>query len=267
MSIARKILQFIRNLPPIKARRLATYRQKFFAKGSRWPRFHGLFASRADAETYASAQSELVGYDHSEIATVSMEAMSEAWTSDFPVLFWMAKSLHSTRRLFDLGGHVGTKYRAWRSRLELPEAFVWTVCDLPELVEQGRRLSEDLPQLEFTTRFEDAEGSDVLLASGVLQYADFDLKDLLETLQRRPQHLLINKLPTHASPDQYTLENLHYSVVPYRVFDEKRFLQGIVSLGYELMDRWIVYESSVRVPFTTLGEPTHHGFYFRKIAR
>ena len=257
------LLQKIKRLPPIIAYRKAAYREAFFAPGSQWPRFYGLFSSRREAEAIASTESKLVGYDHPMVAQVNLEAMAKIWTADYPVLFWLSRILRDQQGLFDLGGHVGTKYRAWQAYLDLPDDFTWLCCDLPKIVEVGRVMAADLPQLHFTTDRQTAADQDILLASGVLQYADFHLRDLLEGLASKPRHILLNKVPTHSQPDVYTLENIHHAVVPYRIFNETVLLKGLLDSGFAVIDRWTVPESSVRVPYTNLGEPVHFGYYLR----
>jgi putative methyltransferase (TIGR04325 family) len=263
MNLVRSLLRSIARLPPVKWYRQAAYRRRFFAPGTSWPRFYGLFESRDDALSAAARGSNLVGYDHAEVAGINLDAMASIWTSDYPVLFWLSGLLSDQRELFDLGGHVGTKYLAWRNYLHLPADFTWRVCDLPSIVEAGKEMSKDIEQLQFTTDRQDADGTDILLISGVLQYADFNLAEMLKNLSHKPRHLLINKLPTHDREDLYTLENLIHSVVPYRIFDQAGFLRNLENAGYSLVDRWTVPESSVRVPFTDLGKPTHFGFYLR----
>lgn len=263
MSYLKRAIRGLAALPPLRNLREARYRKAFVDGNGGWPRFYGLFATRAEAEAEAPS-SRRVGYDHPEVVPISLERMATTWTSDYPVIYWLSRLVESSGTLVDLGGHTGTKYRAWRHLLPLPEGYVWRVCDLPALVEAGRRMSSDAPHLRFTTRHEDIDGSDVLLASGVLQYMDRDLADILSACERPPRHVILNKVPTHDDADAYTLENLLESTVPYRIFERSRLVSALEALGYAEVDGWAVPESRVRVPFTTLGEPEHRGFYFRR---
>lgn len=249
-------------LPPVRRLRAARYRKDFRESTDGWPRFYGLFETRAEAEAEAPSTRRL-GYDHAEVVPVSQNRMASVWTSDYPVIYWLSRTMERANELFDLGGHVGTKYRAWSPLLPLPPGFTWTVCDVPALVEAGRRLAGDDPHLVFTSRYEDVDGFDILLASGALQYMDRDLAHVLPSGVRLPRHVLLNKVPTHDEPDVYTLENLLVSTVPYRIFNRAGLVEALSQRGYELMDEWAVPESRVRVPFTPLGCPEHRGFYFR----
>ena len=262
MSYLGRLLRGLAELPPVRELRAARYRRDFRESTDGWPRFYGLFDSRSEAEA-AAPPTRRLGYDHPEVVNVSQDRMTTVWTSDYPVIYWLLRVMESTNVLFDLGGHVGTKYRAWRPLLPMPAGFVWRVCDLPSLVEAGRELAGDDPHLVFTSRHDDVDGSDVLLASGVLQYMDRDLAVVLGTSSSPPRHLLLNKVPTHDAPDVYTLENLLASTVPYRIFNRAGLLQALSDKGYELIDEWSVPESRVRVPFTSLGCPEHRGFYLR----
>jgi putative methyltransferase (TIGR04325 family) len=185
----------------------------------------------------------------------------------YAIFFWLSKLIPRNYALFDLGGHVGTKYRAWREYLPLTDDFKWTVCDLPAIVEAGKKSASETPHLRFTSNLNEANKKPILLASGVLQYADFDLPSVLDSLPVKPTNLLINKVPSHKGPDVFTLEHLHYSVVQYRIFDEQKLLADFERSGYKLIDRWRVLESSVRVPFTELGRPKHFGYYLQNVAQ
>lgn len=258
-------VRWLGNRPPIRTAREARYRRRFHESSDGWPRFYGLYPTREKALT-AAPPTRLVGYDHDPVVDVSLHRMSQIWTSDYPVVYWLLRTLAQGQRLVDLGGHVGTKYRAWSPYLKLPDDFRWVVCDVPTMRDAGRRLNAGNPHLHFTSSRGEIDGSDILLASGALQYMEGDLEEILAGCQEPPRHLLINKVPTHSTPDVYTLENLLSSTVPYRIFQKGRLLEALHALGYQHRDEWTVPESSVRVPFTSLGETVHLGFYFQRPA-
>jgi hypothetical protein len=61
---------------------------------------------------------------------------------DYPGLFWLGRSIDAgLTRVFDLGGHIGIKYYAFRRVLSYPDSLRWTVCDVPSVVEQRPRLA------------------------------------------------------------------------------------------------------------------------------
>src|SRR6267142_5260789 len=106
-------------------------------------------------------------------------------------------------KLFDFGGHIGVTYFGYARVLPAVAEIDWIVCDLPAVVERGRRVREErgAPRaLSFTTDFASAADADVLLAAGAVQYIERDFHELLAGLPRRPAHVLLNKLPLTAGP-------------------------------------------------------------------
>lgn len=259
---ARRVLE----VGPLARIREARYRRAFSTGRDGWPRFFGLFRTREEAEA-AAPPSRPLGYDHPEVAEVNRNLMASVWTSDYPAIYWLRRALENQDHVFDLGGHTATKYHAWAPYLDLSDEATWTVCDLPAMVAAGEKLCAGIPRVRFTTDHGQMEGAGILLASGVLQYMEPDLEHLLAACRRPPPHLILNKVPTRAGPDVFTLENLRKSTVAYRIFQESRLLGVLEALGYRLLDRWDVHESSVRVPFSDLGEPIHRGYALERTSR
>ena len=106
---------------------------------------------------------------------------------DYPVLFWLKPLLADRLSIFDLGGHVGVHYYAYRRYLEYPKDLRWQVCEMPAVIAAGEaiRRDEDAPGLSFTTEFRDADGADVMLAAGVVQYLERSLPTQLAELAAR----------------------------------------------------------------------------------
>src|SRR3546814_9186296 len=63
-------------------------------------------------------------------------------------------------------------------------------------------------QLSFTDSVEHADGQDILLSTGALQYLDYTLPELLQRLRRKPRHVLVNLTPMHPDRSFFTLQNL-----------------------------------------------------------
>ena len=82
--------------------------------------------------------------------------------------------LPEVSRVFDAGGHIGAHYYGYRRFLTFPENLRWTVCEVPTTNRAGRELAatEGANALSFTEDFATADGADVLLASGVVQYLE-----------------------------------------------------------------------------------------------
>lgn len=231
--------------------------------------FRGVFATFAEAERSAPRTLPL-GYDHPGPAAMYVERTRKTYPTDYPVLFWLQKLLREgSTRIFDLGGHTGVSYYAYRSYLDYPKALQWQVQDVPAVVERGRTLAEELDRdryLSFTDRFEEAEGHDVLAAQGSLQYLPETLAERLGRLKSAPRHLILNLTPLHAKHSYFTLQSIGTAFCPYRVTARSEFLEAYAKLGFELVDSWENPEKKCHIPFHPEHSLDHYlGFYFRRV--
>ncbi len=235
-------------------------------KFERWPgAYRGVFQSFAEAE--ASAPSRRIGFNHSELANIYEDRMDKVFPSDYPVLFWLSRAFLDSSSVFDFGGHVGIAFYAYRKYLEFPADLRWRVCDVADIAKAGQMLANTNghSKLTFTTEFSDAHGFDILLAAGSLQFVEAPFSDKLRGLERRPRHILINKLPLHDGASFVTLQNTVHSFNPYKVENRRKFIDSVVSEGYELIDTWENADLSCRIPL----HPEHSikaytGLYFRR---
>lgn len=244
--------------------------KKFVARvraklGRTQPDFRGVYGSFQEA--MGSVHTGLLaGYDHESVADVSYERMCQVIFWDWPVLYWLSKLIPVSKCLLDAGGHMGTKYRAFRGHLPLEGSFRWVVYDVPAIVRTGReRAKKDgLDKLEFIDNLKDAPAADVFLGSGLLQYLDIPFGDLLRQLPVMPRHLVLNKVATHDQPTAFTLENLSRAEVPYQIRNHNEFLEELNSLGYEIVDRWLIpyLSHTIRSRGRTVVSKSH-GVYAR----
>jgi putative methyltransferase (TIGR04325 family) len=226
-------------------------------------RFRGKFRSHA-AAMRAVRHGVLDGYDHHEVVGIAYHDMCEITHWDYPVMFWLERLLSSNARVVDAGGHMGTKYRAFRKHLRLDERAEWVVYDLPAMVHAGRLLAheERLHSLHFVDKLSDLPVSDILLASGLLQYLDVPLTELLQALPELPRHLLLNKVATRAGESLFTLENLGAAEVPYQVRDQHEVPTTLESLGYVIVDQWTIPSLSDAISSeANCGPVTSRGYY------
>lgn len=188
--------------------------------------------------------------------------------SDYPLLYWVRHLLDQGRRtFFDLGGHVGVTYYGFRGYIDYPGDLRWTVHDVPDVMEAGAEWAaahDPAGHLGFATERDGANGQDVLLTSGALQYLDYTLPEMLSTLREPPPHVLVNLVPMHPSKAYFTLQNIGKAVLPYRVSSIPEFTSQMEALGYRKRDQWHSEERYLRVPF----EPDsridgYEGFYFQ----
>lgn len=221
-----------------------------FARNRSLNLFRGVYASFAEATRSAPAELPL-GYDHPEPAGMYRERLERIYTNDYPVLFWLGRLLPHVRRLFELGGHVGVAYHAYARHLAYPAGLRWTVCDVPAVAEAGRALALERGArgLDFTSRYEDADGADLFFASGSLQYLERPLAAWLSDMEAPPRHLLLNLLPLHPDRTFVTLQSIGTAYCPYLVQERGAFLRSLEALGYALVDAWDNPDKGCDVPF------------------
>lgn len=228
-------------------------------------RFTGAFPSYTSALA-AAVRTGLAGYDHDEVAEVAFEKMCEVAPWDYPVLFWLRRLSGEVAFIVDAGGHMGTKYRAFRDLLPITDDLRWIVYDLPAIVRAGRLRAErdGLKNLHFVERLEDAGAVDLFLGSGLLQYLDVPFPELIGRMPWPPRHLLLNKVALRKGRTVVTLERIGRAKVPYQIRNEEAFLREVAGLGYKLVDRWSIPSlSHVIETHPQLGASESAGFYFR----
>lgn len=213
------------------------------------------------ATAHASApSSNLVGYDNVEAATALYS--HQVYFYDYPALFWLGQALDSGyTRIFDLGGHIGIKYYAFRRVLRYPEALRWTVCDVPCVIQAGieTALQRNVArQLAFTTAFGDASGCDVLFASGSLQYLPKRIGEIIGSLKTKPKRILLNITAVHSEHTIYTLNSIGFAVCPYRIQHHDELVTELRSCGYKRLDSWRNEGKTIKVPFVKGGDTPYY---------
>ncbi|MCF3935161.1 methyltransferase, TIGR04325 family [Acuticoccus sp. M5D2P5] len=257
----RRLLSRLKSLPAI-----AACRSEF------WLRPHHrsfMGAYRTFAEAIAAAPtSSLAGCDHAEIAEIGFATMCELAIWDYPVLFWLDRLGDSVTDILDVGGHMGTKFRAFDPHLDVRSRYRWTIVETPAICAAGRRRAEAdglAGALAFIDDPAKAPAADLLLASGVFQYIDASFGDLVARLERPPAHILLNKVATRTGPTVVTLERIGAAHVPYQIRSLGPFLDDAAAAGYEVVDEWTIPDLSHRVrSHPELGRSVSRGFYLRR---
>ncbi|WP_454903302.1 TIGR04325 family methyltransferase [Variovorax gossypii] len=243
------LLQF----PP----RESAYRRKFLNNQDE-NLFMGSFESFAAAEAGAPP-SKAVGYDNAEAAKLYSP---QIYFYDYPALFWLGRSIDAgLTRVFDLGGHIGIKYYAFRRVLSYPDNLHWTVCDVPGVVESGRALAvqrEATAQLDFTTDPRDASGCDLLYASGSLQYLPQRIDAILASLAVKPKRIILNTTAVHPERTIYTLNSIGVAVCPYRIEHYDELMAELMRSGYKKRDAWRNEGKPIEVPFVDGGDKPYY---------
>ncbi|MBF6024294.1 methyltransferase, TIGR04325 family [Lysobacter niastensis] len=255
-------------LPVVRLMTEPLYRRAF--KRPYWDgnAYYGVFDSYAQAKAVVP-ESLPATYDLAAAGKMYAERIDSIRVSDYPMVYWLSRLLQAgQRRIFDLGGHIGISYYGFRRHLEYPDDLRWLVHDVPAVVTAGRQRASELDpeqRLSFTESRQAADGHDVLISSGALQYLDYTLSELLEELLDPPRHILVNLTPMHPHRGFFTLQNIGVAICPYRVMATGEFIASIEKLGYSVVDRWESQERGLRVPFSDdLAIDRYTGIYFRR---
>ncbi len=255
-------------LPPVRALRKRAYEREF-ASSAGSGSFRGVFKT-FDAAIRSAPSGVNVGFDVPEFAREFRDRLTRVLAYDYPVLFWLKSILGPTMRVFDYGGHVGIKLYAYQKYLPILRDLSWLVCDVPSVIDAGRELANRRggvsERIGFTTDFGEADGFDVIIAGGVLQYVEApSFGESLARLPKRPAHLLLNSLPLREGPWFVTLQNAGSTFVPQYVFDRREFIDDLVRAGYEVVDQWEDHVHSCRIPFHEDKDVPHYsGVYLRR---
>jgi putative methyltransferase (TIGR04325 family) len=240
--------------------------EEHFLRVAEWERlFSGVYPTFAAASKAIPANRNN-SYDNPDSASF-LGHKSSVRCSDYPVLFWLARLLPDNPNVFDFGGYLGISYYSFEKFLGYPSALQWKIYDVPAVVNAGTKLAREKgrSQLSFTTSFDRAQESSLLLAFGSLQFPEQTLAEFLQPLPQRPRHILLNKLPLTARETFYTLHNMGPALAPYRIANREEFLQSMADLDYELVDSWENPEFGCYIPF----HPDHSvrafsGMYLRQ---
>jgi putative methyltransferase (TIGR04325 family) len=226
--------------------------------------FHGHFLSQSAAQN-AVPKTRTLGYDNSDSAKL-YEGKLQIDDYDYPALFWIKDSFdQGLRHVVDFGGSVGIKFYAFSQLSTFPTDSLWTVVDVPAVVEEGRLFAatRKAPSaLKFSASIP-ASGVDVLYISGALQYLPKTLREILEVRKNLPRRIVINTAALHDSKSFFTLNNIGTAICVYRVHDRTVFVKEIESLGYSLRDSWLNVGKKMTIPFELgLDIENYSGFCF-----
>lgn len=233
--------------------------------------YRGVFSSFAEALQQVP-QTIPAGYNHNVLHDSSGELPTDpdqVWKFnpiDYPVLVWLRHAFADSSRLFDLGGSTGYGYYSYRKYIAYPASLRWLVCEVPTAVDAGNKLLETVPSpgLAYTTNFADANGSEIFLTCGALQYIEPPLSDLLHQLQTLPRHIIVHHVPFYQGKEYITLQNLWNAYAPYKIQNYTQFVAAIEALDYELIDAWKI-NRTCSIPFhPERFVDAYHGLYFRQ---
>jgi putative methyltransferase (TIGR04325 family) len=192
-----------------------------------------------------------VGYDD-EVSAAIYDHRVRIDQHDYPSLYWITRSLHEgLTSVFDVGGSIGIKYLAFTDVLSEFPKTIWRVQDVPAMVQRGRESSRqrgDDQFLQFTDRFEEGDGLDLLFASGVLQYLPETLDALLSKFTNLPKRILINTAAIHPVKQFFTVNSIGTAFCPYRIQTQANLIRGLSALGYRLRETWANPDKPLIIP-------------------
>lgn len=227
--------------------------------------FRGVFDSFEAARASAPA-SRPIGYDNSPSAELYLKRL-RIDDHDYPAMLWLAKSFgEGMQRVVDCGGSVGIKFFAFGKFIDFPADLDWLVIDVPAVVTRGREFAASrraASALRFSPEIAQADGCDVFLASGVLQYLERPLPEILGGFRQLPRRIVINTTPIHESESFFTLNSIGTAFCPYRVTSQAAFIDGIETLGYRMRDTWRNLGKRMAIPNHPAQSLEHYsGFCF-----
>ncbi len=255
--------RYMLNIPVLRNFALRHYKSKFENNISE-NLFEGVFSSFEEAQSHIPSDKRS-GYDNDESANLLYTSAIAHW--DYPAMFWISRSMQQgMHSIFDLGGHIGIKYYAFRRSIGYPASVKWTVCDVPAVVRKGQEISharDGDKKMFFTEDFNDIKGHDVLYASGSLQYLPSTLSELLASSGSRPRRIIINITPIHADLSYFTLNNIGSSICPYRIQARDQFVRSVLALGYSRAGEWENIGKGLFIPKSKAHTLAHYsGFCF-----
>lgn len=253
-------------LPGLRWLARPVYRRMFQQPYHSHACYYGVYDSYSAAMADAPATLPAT-YDLEASGRMYRSHLDQIKVSDYPAVHWISRLLATgNRHVFDLGGHIGLSYYGFGRYLEYPDDLRWVVHDVPAVASAGRDWAaehDDAGRLAFTDSRYDADGADILFSSGVLQYLDYTLPQLLQQLENPPAHVLVNIVPMHPSRSFFTLQNIGFAICPYRITAIPEFVAGMQALGYSIVDQWQSYERKLEVPFTAACNiDCYQGFFF-----
>jgi putative methyltransferase (TIGR04325 family) len=185
---------------------------------------------------------------------------------DYAALFYIQQFMPQVRSVFDLGGNVGNLFYCYLKYLNLGPDFRWTVLDLPKTIALGRQIATERNEnrLRFTDRLEDADGTSLFMTSGSLQYFEQSLPSIITGFANRPHFVLLNREPLTDGPATATVVDGETYRLPCLLHNRQSVVEGLESLGYEMLGSWKIPERSLIVPcYPDRSALEYSGMFFR----
>jgi putative methyltransferase (TIGR04325 family) len=223
--------------------------------------FDSLPEAVAAARPYAEG-----GHEDPEHPKHHMSLAEVPRPSDYAALFHMRGLVYDRAKIFDLGGSIGNLFYLYDRYLNLPSDCIWLVFELPAWVELGRNVATNRGEnrLQFTRKWQDATGAELLIASGSLHYFDPPLSQMVSELLEKPTHILINRTPLIEGPTKATVQDGGTHRVGCVLHNRAEFVTAFEAIGYNVVDSWKASELSLNlVGKSESSALPYSGFFFR----
>lgn len=240
--------------PLMKATLVIALRKSRYRKYFRTSKDYGIYGV---FRTFEEARQEIpaakvIGFDTKEAATMYDDRLAGIFPYDYPVLFWLRPLMTSGLKILDIGGHIGVAFYTYSSYIDFPNGLEWVVKDMPEICNVGRELAarRGVAGLSFVSELSLCKEVDVLLTAGAIQYVNGPgLAEIIKSLDAKPRHVIVNKIPLHETMSFVTLENFGAGYTPFHVHKRSEFIESMLEVGYRLRDAWKNPDHRLFIPF------------------
>ena len=252
ISAGHSVVLLARSFRPVRwfLERLLGYRRSF---------------SSFEQAKFCSSQFISAGHEHEDDIRMHLSSSRAARESDYPVFFYLSQSDKSLTSVFDFGGNIGNLFYCYQNYLSVPKDISWKVYDLPELRQAGEKIAEGRGEsrLHYVNGCDELDAADLFLASGSLHYFESSLPELLAQAKRLPSRVIVNRTPFSNAEDLITIQDNGSFLVPCKLHNKQKFVDGMATLGYKLRGSWPVAERALYVPLhPDCSSATYFGFYF-----
>jgi putative methyltransferase (TIGR04325 family) len=224
------------------------------------------FANLTDAAAAASGY-EGGGHYNPNYLKVKIPEAEAVRPGDYAALFYIQQFMPHIRNVFDLGGNVGNLFYCYLKYLSFSSDFRWTVLDLPKTVALGRQIAAERNEkrLCFTERLSDADGTDLFMTSGALQYFEQSLPCMIAGFAHKPSFVLVNREPLTTGPTTATVVDGETYRLACLLHNRDSIIEGLAALGYDMLGSWQIPERSLMIPgYPDRSAPEYSGMFFRR---
>jgi putative methyltransferase (TIGR04325 family) len=257
----------------VRSARLQWRRRQFSSADGHGSHF-GVFASFKAARAWLPNTPDR---DDAALTAEYVDARSKrAFSYDYSFMWWLDRALRDgASSVLDIGGSVGVHYYANGRYFHMPDAPTWRVVELLSMVLTGKNLAarNGPAALSFSESLDESVRTAIddvwISADAIHHFEDGRPDQLLKQCARRPQHILLSKLPLYNGEDFVTIQKIgEGAFAPVHVYNRARFIQDIKALGYTLWDRWAVQDRSMDLRgYPERSFPSFTGLYFVDSAR